>query len=269
MNRTELKKISHKFNSLSNRLLQSDLNDYHDVLKKYIKYIDNTEIIINFINSCGEYELDEEDFKSVASSHGRYFFYLGDTEEEEVIRVYSILKYIGEKCKDMPYGITNAYSLSSRKEGLKKFNDRVTLVLIRHIEEYLTEVGIEMGLDENVTLNINAEKGQVNIAKDQATINAVQNNGIDTNELSKLISNMRDALEDSLTDEDKQDANDSIDIIEEELNSTQPNEKNVKTHFKILSKIGAGIKFTNACCSLITFADKVYPFLDKFKDFFK
>lgn len=243
-------------------MLQASVDDYQDVLRKYIYYIDTTGIIIEFINSCGEPDLDlEDDFKSISSSFGQYRFALGDTEEEEVINVYSILKYMSEKYKDIPRGIMLAYSSSSLKEGLKSFNDSVTMVLIRHIDVYLIGVGIDMGLDENVTYNIKG--GQVNISNDNSTLNAVQNNGIDVNELSKLISEMRNALDENLSDEEKEEANDSIDIIENELKSEHPDEKNVKTHFKFLKKIDSGVKFINSCLALVTFADKVFPFLSQ------
>ena len=145
---------------------------------------------------------------------------------------------------------------------LKNFNDRFTMVLIRHIEEKLTEVGIDMGLDDNVTYNID-NKGQVNIANDNSTINATQNIGLDSDKLVELISNMRNALDESLTAEEKEEANDSIDIIEQELTSDEPNEKNVKAHFKILKRIDSGVKFVSACTALLSFADKVYPFLEQ------
>ena len=135
------------------------------------------------------------------------------------------------------------------------------MVLIRHIDVYLIGVGIDMGLDEIVTYNIKG--GQVNISNDNSTLNAVQNNGIDVNELSKLISEMRNALDENLSDEEKEEANDSIDIIENELKSEHPDEKNVKTHFKFLKKIDSGVKFINSCLALVTFADKVFPFLSQ------
>lgn len=49
-------------------------------------------------------------------------------------------------------------------EKLKDFNNRVTMVLIRNIETYLTKIGIDMGIDENVSYNITVKDGQINIA---------------------------------------------------------------------------------------------------------
>lgn len=117
-----------------------------------------------------------------------------------------------------------------------------------------------MGLDDKITYNINGN--QVNFAKDNGTVNAVQNNnGIDANELHKLISAMKSELSPDLSDEDKADAEESIDIIETELESGKPDEQKVKSQFKLLGRIDAGVKFASAVAALLTFADKVYPFL--------
>ena len=117
-----------------------------------------------------------------------------------------------------------------------------------------------MGLDDKITYNINGN--QVNFAKDNGTVNAVQNNnGIDANELHKLISAMKSELSPDLSDEDKADAEESIDIIETELESGKPDEQKVRSQFKLLSRIDSGVKFASAVASLLTFADKVFPFL--------
>ena len=46
LNRKELRIIQYDFNSYSNRLLQADYDDYADVLRKFVNYIDNIPIII-------------------------------------------------------------------------------------------------------------------------------------------------------------------------------------------------------------------------------
>lgn len=126
-----------------------------------------------------------------------------------------------------------------------------------------------MGMDDNVIYNINGK--QVNIANDNARIiNPVQNNyGIDINQLKELIDSMREAINPNLSSEDVKDVNECIDVIEGELASAQPNEDRVKDKFKILRRIDAGTKFASACCSLLTFADKVHPFLDQIIPWFQ
>ena len=270
MSRNELKKIIYKFNSVSNRLLQSGYAEYKNDLRKFIEYIDSTEIIKEFVNSCGECEQDmSKEFDEIANPYHDYIFSIGDTDSEEVSDVYGILRYMCMEYKGHIVDVISGYSHSTKyNDMIKGFNHKVVMLLIRHIEVYLTEVGINMGLDENVTYNINGT--QVNIANDNATINATQvNNSFNVDEFKKLISVMRDSLSCDLSDEDKADANESIDIIESELLSGNPNEENVKSNFKLLKRIDAGLKFTSACCSVLTFADKMFPFLESVKNWFQ
>ena len=271
MSRNEFKKIIRKFNSVSNRLLQSDYSEYKKDLRKFIEYIDNTEIIKKFVDSCGECEQDmSKEFDEIANSYHKYIFSIGDTDSEEVTDVYGILRYMCMAYKGCVVDVMSVYSDSTKyNDMIKGFNHKVTMLLIRHIEIYLTEVGTDMGLDENVTYNINGT--QVNIANDNSTINAVQNNNglLNADEFKNLVSAMRDSLDCGLTDEDKADANESIDIIESELSSGNPNEETVKTRFKLLKRLDLGVKFASACCSLLTFADKIYPFLEPIKNWFQ
>lgn len=123
-----------------------------------------------------------------------------------------------------------------------------------------------MGFDNNVTYNINGT--QVNIANDEATINATQNIGANADELQKLIIALRNEIRNDMPDNDKNDVNECIDVIESELMSGNPNEQTVKSQFKILKRIDGGVKFASACCSLLTFADKIYPFLGEIATWF-
>ncbi len=263
MNRIELKKIISGFNSVSNRLLQSNILTYYTALKKFVNYIESTEMIMNFINCCGGYNSAmEKEVNDVVENFGfRFDDYIDDNEE--TANIYSILKVICTNNYDgFPIGLLNGYNdYRDYNEIPKEFNHQVIYPFIDHIENYLTKVGIDMGLDGNVTYNINGN--QVNIANDNATINATQNNGVDADKLKELINEMRNSLSDDLPDDDKQTAIESIDAIETELQSDAPNEKAIKTHFKLLKKIDSSVKFASACCSIATFANKLYPFLDQ------
>lgn len=263
INKKELKVIIHKYNSICNRLLRSDTDDYIANLKKFIAHIDSTEIISDYVKSCGDSELNmESEFQQVFQSGGECVFSTGEEESEEVRNVYATLKYLCENNDEIPYGLYFAYRNGNEKyqDILKDFNSRFTMVLITHIENYLTEVGIRMGLDENVVWNISGN--QVNISNDNSTINATQiNNGINADELKSLLLAMRESLNSNLPDEDKAEAAECIDAIEAELLSQQPNETIVKDKFKLLKRIDTSLKFVSTCCSLLTFADKVYPFL--------
>lgn len=256
------------FTSLSNRLYQADYYDYLDVLNKMLNFIESTELIKGYIDECGGFNADvEQVVDAVMTRYSTFRFSIDD--KEEVSDIYSIIKIVcNRNYNQFPRGLLEAYSSSHKySDKLKEFNHRVVFVLINYIENHLKKVGIEMGLDNNVTYNINGT--QVNIANDNSTINAVQNNGIDGDKLKELVKAMRDSISNELNAEDRQEANASIDVIERELQSETPNEETVKTHFKLLKRIDSGVKFASACCSLLTFAGKVYPYLSAIAEWFK
>lgn len=257
-----------EFNTKANRLMQASLRDYMNILRKFIAFLETTEIIKEYIDRCGGYDLDiEEGVKEIHRDHNKYFT-LGDTEEDEVKIVYSLIKYMSVHYEEVPIMIIFAYSDSNKyADKLKAFNERFVMALISNISEHLKKVGIRMGMDENVVYNVNGN--QVNIANDNATINAVQNNGCNADELKVLIKTMREGLSSDLPCEDIHDANNSIDIIENELVSGNPNEEKVKTHFNLLKRIDSGVKFANACCGLLTFANRFYPFLEQIVPWFQ
>lgn len=166
LNRNELRKIQYDFNSFSNRLLQANFQDYTDVLGKFLNFINSTPIILDYITDCGQCEWElEKEVKEVQSSYGELIFSIGDTEEEEIRNVYAVLQYIVDKSIEVHYGIGTGYSSSRNfQDRIKGFNERFVMVLIRHIERYLTKVGIDMGLDDKITYNVTVQSGQAIIA---------------------------------------------------------------------------------------------------------
>lgn len=70
------------------------------------------------------------------------------------------------------HGVAMGYSSSTKfQDKIKGFNERFIMVLIGHIERYLTKVGIDMGLDDKVVYNVTVHKGQAIIATDNASVN--------------------------------------------------------------------------------------------------
>lgn len=268
MNRIEVKKVMSDFNSISCRLRQADYYDYLDVLKKMLNFIESTELIKGFIDDCGGFNPETEKVVDEVMNEYHSFFKFSIDDKEEVSDIYSIIKVVCSRDYDhFPRGLLDAYSHSNKfADKLKEFNHRVVFVLISHIENFLKKVGIEMGFDNNVTYNINGT--QVNIANDEATINATQNVGTNADELQKLITALRSDIKEDISDEDKNDVNDCINVIESELMSGNPNEQTVKSQFKLLKRIDCGVKFASSCCSLLTFADKIYPFLSEVATWF-
>lgn len=115
-----------------------------------MRFIDNTPIIRDYVKSCGSCDLDlEKEVKEVQESYGHMIFTTGNTDEEEVRNVYATLHYLVETDNLIYPKIAYGYSASKKyQDKINGFNDRFVMILIRHIERYLTKVGIDMGMDE-------------------------------------------------------------------------------------------------------------------------
>ena len=239
LSRRDLRKIQYDFNSISNRLLQADYQDYLDVLGKFLGFIKNTPIIFEYISDCGccDWNLEEK-AKQVQSSYGRVIFPTGDTEEEEVRNVYAVLEYIVERHIEVHRSLAYGYSASKKfQDMVKGFNDRFVMVLIR----YLTKVGIDMGLDEKVVYNVTVQNGQAIIANDNATVTATANIGLNTNDLKTLIEAVRTSASE-LNAEDKETVSDSLEVIEAEATAEKPKKGMLKTAIAALNNVKDTVK---------------------------
>jgi len=255
LTRNDLRKILNDFNSLSNRLLQTNFDDYKTVLARFVRFITDTEIINDYIISCGECTQNmEEEFKAVRSMQA--IFDLGDTDEEEIRNVYAILKYAVENNISIPHGVALSYSHSRKfQDSLKEFNDRVTMVLIRHIENYVTKIGIDMGLDDKVVYNITLKDGQLNIANDNAVINATNNvTQFDADKLTALIADIRKHSDDcNLSKDAKESMESSLAVITDEANNANPRKQHLKLAIGALQAIKGSAEFGAAVVALYQF----------------
>lgn len=257
LNRKELKKIIYDFNSISNRLLQADFEDYTGVLIKFVSYIRGNELIFDYITDCGEVDFDlEKEYQEVATSYGGLIFSLGESDAEEVRNVYALLSYIADNKNEIHYGVASGYANSSKyQDKVKGFNHRVVMVLIRHIERYLTKIGIDMGMDENVRYSITVTNGQVNIASDSAIINATQTIGINSEHLSQLINAVRIEMG-GLSPANKKSASDNLAIIEQELQAERPRKDFIRTAFSKLQELKGPTEFIAAVVTLMQFVQQ-------------
>ena len=254
LNRTELKKILYDFNCYANRLLQANFEDYTKILAKFLDFINNTEIIHSYIVSCGECTQDlDDEFEQVSGSYGRAIFSIGSSENEEVSDVYAILSYIVEHNLEIYYSIALGYSHEKTYQSkIEGFNKRVVSGLIGNIERYLTKIGIDMGMDEKVIYSISVENGQVNIATDGSSIQATSYVGVDIDKLTSLIQAVRDNSK-SLSLEDRETVESSLDVIQEEVKAKKPRKKFITTAINGLKVLKGSVEFAAAVTGLATF----------------
>ncbi|WP_313125310.1 hypothetical protein [Proteiniclasticum ruminis] len=255
LNRAELRKITYDFNSISNRLLQANYNDYNSVLSKFIYFIKSNELISKYIESCGECDQDlPTEFKEISAAFGDLIFSLGSLDEEEVRNIFAILNYIVDNNIEVYHRIAIGYSSSTKyQDKIKGFNDRVVKVLIHHIERYLTKIGIDMGVDEKITYLINAQNGQVNISNDNSTLNANNYNDIiDITKLNQLINTIKQNTN-GLSPEDEENLVINTEVIQEELTAVKPRSKFIKSAISGLKAIKGTIELTTAITALVQF----------------
>ena len=254
LNRKELRKIQYDFNSCSNRLLQANYKDYSDVLAKFVKYIDSTPIISDYICDCGSCDLDiENEVKEVQGAYGKRIFSLGETDGEEIRNVYAVLKYLVENNSPIYCDIARGYSSSKWQDKIKGFNERFVMVLIRHVESYLTKVGIDMGIDEKNVYNVTVQNGQAIIANDNSSVTATTNIGVAANDIEQLIAAVRTKMDTLVSDEDKETVSESLEVIEAEVVSERPKKSMIRTAIASLQAIKGTVEFGSAVATLIQF----------------
>lgn len=193
--------------------------EYNIVLRKFVDFIDTNEIIKNYVDLGYESDFDvEKEWNLVVHKEG-YMFDFGPSVEQESYQIYTVLKYILDNVKAPYYSFSSIYGKSKVQDNVREFNDRVLLVLIGNIEDYLTKVGIDMGLDENVIWNVNG--GQVNVASGNAIIHATQNNGVSASELDNIIKGIMSNLS-TLKTEDADEIADVVEMAKNELMKPEP-----------------------------------------------
>jgi hypothetical protein len=255
LNKAELKKAIHDFNSISNRLLRANHQDYYGILKKFLVFIHECDIIREYIDDCGKPSFDvDTEFKEVANSNGGAIFDLGETNKAEIANIFGIILYVIENKINMTHTIGYSYSSSNKfQDMIKAINERLVLIFIRHIESHLVKIGIDMGLDETTKYNISVTNGQVNVANDNAIINATINNGIEQEQLLKLINDVRKVVPLELSSDDTASIKGSLELIETELKQDKPRKNIVQSAITALKAIKSTTEFSASVATLLQF----------------
>lgn len=103
MNRKELKKIAHDFNSISSRMMRVAFDEYNMVLRKFADFIDKNEIIKNYINLDHDTNFDVEKERNHVVHKGGYMFDFDPSTEQESYQINTVLRYILDSIKAPHY----------------------------------------------------------------------------------------------------------------------------------------------------------------------
>lgn len=252
IDKKQLKIISLEFRTIANRLINCHWQTGMDLLRKFITYIDNNEVISDYVNSY----VNTDDFKDFTYQSDMVFYSMGDSKQEEISFTYQFLKYAVENCKsDIYHSLARGYAKEAN-DAVKEFCTRIILPFVNYIEGYLTEIGIQMGYDENAQFTINVTGGnpQLNIATGNSEISAIQNNGIDIEQLESLFEKIRKVTStEGFGEEELEQINDSLDTIKAEVTSLQPKKGLLRTALRGLQTINGSLQFMAAVATMIQF----------------
>jgi len=235
--------------------MKAEFEDYGGVLKKFLRFILDCPVICAYLDDCGASTITdmEADVKQVASSYGDYIFSTGETPAEENANILATLRFIADNNVDVRT-YTMGYSHGKTyNEKVKGFNERFVLIMIRNIEGYLTKMGIDMGLDESVRYNITVHNGQVNLASDNAVINATVNNGINQTELQTLMDKVVSTSKLDMSVDDQTTVLESAEVILNELQQDKPKKSVVRGIVTTLQGIKGTTEFAAAVTVLAQF----------------
>lgn len=159
LGKNELRTISSEFRMYGNRLMQSLPDTGMGNLKRFITFIDNNLVISSFLKTKHNKEFD---ISSVCTYNSLKpgFKIPDESAADEISFIYQLLKYGLQKFYQSELGywelsasIENFFS-GNRKEQVNKFNHNVVKPFIYYIENYLAQLQIGLGEDENAKVTI-------------------------------------------------------------------------------------------------------------------
>lgn len=237
---TELKKIDVEFRRRASRLLRTQYGNELRDLSRFMNYIDNEPFIKEFIDRNNQEEFDIKYI--IDNTEWRELYDIPIEVDREIAWVYQFLKYCQQTNLDL-WRIAGSYASGKHiQDMIDGFCQQVINPFVNHILAYFEEVMIEMGHDDNakVKIEIKSGNGQVNVATDYSTINAVNNVNMATNDIKSIIeltekimemlkndNTIDTAIKDTLVDD--------IEIIKEQIESDTPKPTRIK---KALASIG-------------------------------
>lgn len=253
----ELKILIKEFLTASNRVLRAGYEIYPSELSKFIRFLDSSELINDYIKACGEAEYDvKTEYDEVCNSYGRSVFSLGTTNENEVANIYAVIKYLADNNIGGRSYVFYGYSSSKKyQEKVNGFGDEVIRILITHIENYLTRISIQMGIDDKTTINLKIEgsnfnNSQVNLATEGGSIVTNQST-CDIEQLEKLIDKLLDVSK-TLNTDDQQIVNDCIETINT-IRDEKPKKGIIKMAVNTLKGIAGTTEFVAAVTAIAQF----------------
>lgn len=264
--KTTFKKTLYLFNHEANTLLRSSWEESPTPFKRFLDRIEQQPDIKTYLDDCVDNHTPagfdpEVDVKAVAKDMVTTFVNFSTVPEEESAEVYLILKEIVAQeiqgHSNFYFGFAHGNKYADMYKG---FLDKVVRRLIANITEYLTMIGIEMGLDDTSTATTNfygnVQQAQINQPSGGSTVNATQTNGLNADELNNLLDAIITAAESGIDDAEMlEDICDNVEIVRAQMESGEPKRGILKSALNFLGGVNGGVQFTAALVQIVEFVN--------------
>jgi len=257
-----LKTTISDFHRHASRLMTTTVDNFSADLRKLMLFVKNTPLIYDYINECvtnnlpSDFDADNE-VDTVQKSYYMTFGPFSGSDEEETAEIFQILQAIVERGISGSDPLFNSYSRESNKyqDRLEGFLKAVVFLFINHVNGHLTKIGLMMQLDDSPLQQIlvnNSSNTQISTASSFSTVNAIQKNNPNISELEPLLAELVRCSE-SMSEENRELVQDSIQTLREELMSGSPKKRVVNPLIALLKGIDGGTQFAAAVTQIITF----------------
>lgn len=247
INKKELRKISRRFRTLASNVMNAYFREQTDALIEFLDYIKKTSLIFDYVESLS-YDVEglESELDRINASYGSEALGLGTDSRKRTYLLYRAFDYIAlKKLSTTNFGWHYAHS-KNYQDMAKAFGDRLIYPFVLEIEEYIKDIATDMGFDSDSSYNItiNSSGVQVNIAEHGSTVNAEQGNIINSEEFSKAMENVEDAIETLENSESKSVLKQNLEIIKNEIQEPHPKQTILTSAFNTMKFIATTVALT-------------------------
>ncbi|WP_346025931.1 hypothetical protein [Clostridium nitritogenes] len=265
MDKKSFEKENIRFRAYAGDLLKTNKRDFHNKVKIFFEFINESNLIKEFIdnNITTDYDIIEA-IKTRSFSYPASFI-ISSNKQEAISFSYQMLKFCAE-CKNERELLSVYIHYSGKSyydEMVKAFNNHISKVLIDAISLYFQERRVDMKEDGNIVINVNGNGGQVIYGSDNSQITANQNNNFDSkDDLNKLFEDLKkDLLSINIDKDEKEDLIEATELAIETSKSYKPKKTIIKTAINGLKGLiklsGLSVTFINNTNSLIEGFNKI------------
>lgn len=239
----EIEEISKDYRSISRRLSYTDYEHCASNLRRFMKFIDENELIKEFIvkyNTC-RYDIK----KIVNERHDFFSFKTSDDKNEEISMAYQMLQYAIENLEgdySILYGRGFYSGGKTFNDQIRKFNEDIVDPLIEYIKQYLEEVyrnKLEQERGNNVLGTGNFTFNNSNFVVNNGNVdgNLSANVTVMNDDIQKEIEELLESIKEEVISKDldtKEEVFELISEIDENIKSNQKPKKSILTALKTL-----------------------------------